>query len=75
MEASKYIDGLRDIVAQFNARAKEHGEIVEATEIVVCRGYLLLDCTIEDEQGDCYRCSQEIEVDEDRFAPLHFNIG
>lgn len=74
MEANKYIDGLRDIVAQFNARAKEHGEIVEATEISVCRGYLLLDCTIEDEHGDSYRCTQEVEMDEDEFIPLYFNI-
>lgn len=74
MKASKYIDGLRDIVAQFNARAEEHGEIVEATEISVCRGYLLLDCTIEDEHGDCYRCSQEIELDENGFTSLYFNI-
>ena len=74
MEASKYIDGLRDIVLQFNERAKEYGEIVEATEISVCRGYLLLDCTIEDEHEDCYRCSQEIEVNEDEFIQSYFNI-
>ena len=47
---------------------------VEATEISVCRGYLLLDYTIEDEHEDCYRRSQEIEIDEDGFTPSYFNI-
>ena len=72
MDAKKFLKELQSVVYKFEVRARNYGEIVEATEVEICKGYLVLCCTGEDKHGDSFTCSQEVEIYNDELNPLYF---
>lgn len=75
MEAKTFIKELQKTLRKFEAEATDYGTIVEATDFETANGILYLCCTVEDESGDCYQCSQEFEIDGDSLCPLWFHCS
>lgn len=75
MDAKIFIKELQKTVRKFEREAQDYGNIVEATDFDTANGILYLSCTVEDENGDCFACSQEFEIDENSLCPLWFHCS
>lgn len=75
MNAKEFTKEMQKAIRNFEQRAKEYGEIVEATDFDTANGIIYLSCTIEDDAGDCFQCSQEFEIDGDNLCPLWFDCS
>lgn len=75
MEAKTFVKEFQKALRKFEREAYEYGNIVESTDFDTANGILYLCCTVEDEMGDCYQCSQEFEIDENSLCPLWFHCS
>lgn len=75
MEAKNFLKEMEKALRDFEGRAQDYGNIVEETIFECGNGILYLSCTVEDENGECYSCSQEFEVNEDELCPLWFHCN